>query len=307
MTSLRCILDKPLNQLTEDDISQLTREDCRKFLKDKGMRRPSWNKSQAIQQVISLKALLEGPEDDDSGARTLRKIVVSSAENPPPRANSNSNSPDSAKEVSPGASVSEFADEAAPYRRKDPPEPAPAPHGDAAASAGADQERNAVSPRNVGAGEVTLGQMTIFYCGKVNVYDRVSPDKARTIMQLASGPIPLPLDDSSNGSAAIWSFPCHMQANTDNLCLLPPRAMVSHTTQTDMEGHMNRRVRLQKYFDKRKDRGRFKSRKDAGPASSGLEMFLMNQIRVPVPDGQLSKNAITCAPQPGMAHGKNSP
>jgi len=29
------------------------------------MRRPSWNKSQAIQQVISLKALLE-PSDDDS-------------------------------------------------------------------------------------------------------------------------------------------------------------------------------------------------------------------------------------------------
>lgn len=32
-----------------------------------GMRRPSWNKSQAIQQVISLKALLE-PADDDSSA-----------------------------------------------------------------------------------------------------------------------------------------------------------------------------------------------------------------------------------------------
>lgn len=35
-TSFRSILDKPLNQLTEDDISQLTREDCRKYLKDKG-------------------------------------------------------------------------------------------------------------------------------------------------------------------------------------------------------------------------------------------------------------------------------
>lgn len=46
------------------------------------MRRPSWNKSQAIQQVISLKALLEGHGDDDAGAKTLRKIV---AENPEPR------------------------------------------------------------------------------------------------------------------------------------------------------------------------------------------------------------------------------
>ncbi|PNX66620.1 protein TIFY 4B-like, partial [Trifolium pratense] len=35
VTSVRSILDKPLNQLTEDDISQLTREDCRRFLKDK--------------------------------------------------------------------------------------------------------------------------------------------------------------------------------------------------------------------------------------------------------------------------------
>lgn len=41
-----------------------------------GMRRPSWNKSQAIQQVISLKALLE-PSDDDSGAGALRRAVVS--------------------------------------------------------------------------------------------------------------------------------------------------------------------------------------------------------------------------------------
>lgn len=35
-TTFRTILEKPLNQLTEDDISQLTREDCRKFLKEKG-------------------------------------------------------------------------------------------------------------------------------------------------------------------------------------------------------------------------------------------------------------------------------
>ena len=31
-----------------------------------GMRRPSWNKSQAIQQVISLKALLETTSDSNS-------------------------------------------------------------------------------------------------------------------------------------------------------------------------------------------------------------------------------------------------
>lgn len=40
------------------------------------MRRPSWNKSQAIQQVISLKALLE-PTDDDIPATV--GVGVSSA------------------------------------------------------------------------------------------------------------------------------------------------------------------------------------------------------------------------------------
>lgn len=42
-----------------------------------GMRRPSWNKSQAIQQVISLKALLEPCDDDDvSATHNLRRRVV---------------------------------------------------------------------------------------------------------------------------------------------------------------------------------------------------------------------------------------
>ncbi|KAK4355499.1 hypothetical protein RND71_024470 [Anisodus tanguticus] len=62
-------LDKALYLLTDDDISQITREDCRRYLKDKGMRRPSWNKSQAIQQVISLKALLETTPESDTGPR----------------------------------------------------------------------------------------------------------------------------------------------------------------------------------------------------------------------------------------------
>lgn len=102
--STTSLLDKPLHQLTEDDISQLTREDCRRYLKQKGlhpsggclvyfigvlvcvcvcvfldglfdadtgMRRPSWNKSQAIQQVVMLKALLEPTPDSDGCRRKL--------------------------------------------------------------------------------------------------------------------------------------------------------------------------------------------------------------------------------------------
>ena len=42
-----------------------------------GMRRPSWNKSQAIQQVISLKTLLEPPtSDSDSAAGTCKKRYI---------------------------------------------------------------------------------------------------------------------------------------------------------------------------------------------------------------------------------------
>lgn len=126
----RSPLDKPLSELTEEDISQLTREDCRKYLKDKGpifplplpflylhyctyssalkkkkrnvgekkklrtrvrlclfrtgMRRPSWNKSQAIQQVISLKTLFESrPDSGDAAAGIRQKIASSEPENPP--------------------------------------------------------------------------------------------------------------------------------------------------------------------------------------------------------------------------------
>ncbi|XP_050118271.1 uncharacterized protein LOC126595918 isoform X13 [Malus sylvestris] len=126
-TTFRSILEKPLNQLTEDDISQLTREDCRKYLKEKGMRRPSWNKSQAIQQVISLKALLE--PNDDSGAGALRKIVVlphtTTATTQRVSTFAASNSADSAKEVSPDVQASVSADELAPHPRNEPPKPAP--------------------------------------------------------------------------------------------------------------------------------------------------------------------------------------
>nr|GMD71074.1 protein TIFY 4B-like isoform X3 [Ipomoea batatas] len=106
----KSLLDKPLNQLTDDDISQLTREDCRRYLKEKGMRRPSWNKSQAIQQVISLKALLEMPPDSDSGS--YKKLYA-------PRSPSNSNNHESrvSKETDIDAEISESA-EVMPFRGK---------------------------------------------------------------------------------------------------------------------------------------------------------------------------------------------
>ncbi|XAR57282.1 hypothetical protein NMG60_11025362 [Bertholletia excelsa] len=85
----RSLLDKPLHELTEEDIAQVTREDCRTYLKQKGMRRPSWNKSQAIQQVISLKTLFETTEIPGDGVP--RKAQSSPLpETTPPAVTSNS-------------------------------------------------------------------------------------------------------------------------------------------------------------------------------------------------------------------------
>ncbi|XP_024523063.1 protein TIFY 4A [Selaginella moellendorffii] len=58
---------KKLEELTDEDVMQLTREDCRRYLKEKGMRRPSWNKAQAVQQLLSLKSLCD-PSPASSGA-----------------------------------------------------------------------------------------------------------------------------------------------------------------------------------------------------------------------------------------------
>ncbi|XWS39270.1 hypothetical protein CRYUN_Cryun18bG0036700 [Craigia yunnanensis] len=294
--SCSSILDKPLRQLTEEDISQLTREDCRKFLKEKGMRRPSWNKSQAIQQVISLKALLES--NDDSGAGALRKILVSppSPSVPPQNAAARvaSNSGDSVKETV-------FGEEESPYRRKDPPLK-PAPVGETNCRDGDTDNKN-LSPRSPCETNELGGQMTIFYCGKVNVYDGVPLDKARAIMHLAAAPIDFSQDNLCSGNAALRSFICHVQAASDKNGLIASTALNSHTMQTDVDGQVNRKVSLQRYLEKRKDRGKFfKGRKNAGQNSSSLEMYLNHQIRIPNSNGQSSRSSTSSPPQSGLPH-----
>ncbi|XP_022761094.1 protein TIFY 4B-like [Durio zibethinus] len=312
--SFSSILDKPLSQLTEEDISQLTREDCRKFLKEKGMRRPSWNKSQAIQQVISLKALLES--NDDSGAGALRKILVSP---PPPSVSPQnaaarvaSNSGDSVKE-------GEFGEEESPYRRKDPPLE-PAPVGEINCRGGDTDNKN-LSPRRPCETNELGGQMTIFYCGKVNVYDGVPLDKARAIMQLAANPIDFPQDNICSGNAALRSFVCNVQAASDKNGLIASDALNSHTMQTenmaeyqqqfgeevnitrdsDVEGQVNRKLSLQRYLEKRKDRF-LKGGKNIGQTSTSLEMYLNHQIRNHNSNGQSSRSSTSSPPQSVLPH-----
>ncbi|KAK2987143.1 hypothetical protein RJ640_019703 [Escallonia rubra] len=202
-TAANSPLDKPLHQLTEDDISQLTREDCRRYLKEKGMRRPSWNKSQAIQQVISLKTLLEPPPPPDSAAGTRRSRYIPRPENPLLVTN---------KGTGADTEASVSAEESVPDRRKD--SDTPVLSGDLSCPLVA-PDIDSVPPRITGVTDVPVtpvGQMTIFYSGKVNVYDDMPADKARAIMQLAASP--LHQEAPNYGITTGQPLPCHLRATS---------------------------------------------------------------------------------------------
>ncbi|KAJ8749483.1 hypothetical protein K2173_025678 [Erythroxylum novogranatense] len=276
-TASRSLLDKPLHQLTEDDISQLTREDCRKYLKEKGMRRPSWNKSQAIQQVISLKTLLETTSDSDVPAVRKRLYIPPVPENP-------------VKETSADTRCSVPAgEESVPYRQPDRPKV----HflGDPLVGVTA-SDNDSVSPRTTGAVDESGGQMTIFYCGKVNVYDGIPKDKAQAIMQLAASPHLFPQDASSNVSAAFRAFPCQLESGRT----ASNSPMLAHLT-TQKEGPTNRKASVQRYLEKRKDRFKNK-RKVAMPSSTGLDICFNHMVGDDVSNEQWNQSEDWPSPQP---------
>ncbi|PPR82794.1 hypothetical protein GOBAR_AA37923 [Gossypium barbadense] len=190
-TVSRSPLDKPLNQLTEDDISQVTREDCRRYLKEKGMRRPSWNKSQAIQQVISLKTLLETTSDSDA-VEARKKLYPPCPEYPPCVVSDSNVLP---KEITPNNGI------LVPV-----PESVPCPHSNPSKSdfSGDNSGRTVISGN-----------------------DSVSP--AEAILQLAASPVSFPHEILADQRTTPWSIPCHSQAASvkttpcSQMVILPPQ------------------------------------------------------------------------------------
>ncbi|KAL6500522.1 TIFY [Orobanche hederae] len=180
----KSLLEKPLHLLTEDDISQLTREDCRRYLKEKGMRRPSWNKSQAIQQVIMLKKLLEA----DSLAGSPKRHNISCSSNPAIIVPGGTNM---------DAKISVSAERSMPHPVKDPNKP----HSSGVLSGRiADANDESAQPRTIQTTNIAARQMTIFYGGKVNVYDDIPTDKARTILHIAASPLEFPEEQLNDGT-----------------------------------------------------------------------------------------------------------
>ncbi|XP_034915194.1 protein TIFY 4B isoform X1 [Populus alba] len=307
-TVSRSALDKPLHQLTEDDISQLTREDCRRYLKEKGMRRPSWNKSQAIQQVISLKTLLETTPETES---PRRRLYIPPPDNPP-RAPANSSV--SVRGESADAPILLSAEELVPSRQPDPPNPVvPADHPPPVFVAAT--ENDSVSPRTTGAAKESAGQMTIFYCGKVNVYDNVPRDKAQVIMHLAASPFAPPQEASSNVIPALWPIPCQLETPgvkatpNSTVVIFPnlptvkgaddgqlPQEESNIAREDNLEGSTSRKASLQRYLEKKKDR--LKNKRKVGMTSASVDIYLNHRVGDQISNDHWNLNDACSSPQP---------
>ncbi|KAL3647834.1 Protein TIFY 4B-like isoform X1 [Castilleja foliolosa] len=257
----KSLLEKPLHQLTEDDISQLTREDCRRYLKEKGMRRPSWNKSQAIQQVIMLKKLLE--VDSEAGSFKLPNNAHSS----------NTAIPCVPRGINRDAKISVSVEKTTTHHIQDlnKPDSLVGFSGRFAAT-----KAEPAQPRATATTNVAAGQMTIFYSGKVNVYDDMPAEKARAIMHLASSPQEFSeehLNDTSimqkslpRLSIGAFSAKAHQGSSDvisptllrtgsmrDNSLVLGDKNIMLREETPVEGGQSTRKASVQRYLEKKKD------------------------------------------------------
>ncbi|KAK8475703.1 hypothetical protein V6N11_037459 [Hibiscus sabdariffa] len=307
-TVSRSPLDKPLNQLTEDDISQVTREDCRRYLKEKGMRKPSWNKSQAIQQVISLKTLLETTSDSDA-AEARKKLYIPCPEYPPRVVSDSTVLPN---EMTPHNGILAPVNESVPCPR---PNPSKSDFSGDNSGRTVVSGNDSVSPRTAGAAaKDPAGQMTIFYCGKVNVYDDIPGCKADAILQLAASPVSFPHEIPADQRTTPWSIPCHSQAASvktspsSPMVTLPPHQTVNlsencqfpreesnASLEDSLEGPTSRKVLVQRYLEKKKDR--FKNKRKLAPSSTPAFDIYLNQVGHQFSSEQLKQSEPYFSPQ----------
>ncbi|XP_057532712.1 protein TIFY 4B-like isoform X3 [Amaranthus tricolor] len=272
-TVAKSVLQKPLHQLTEDDISQLTREDCRRYLKDKGSTSNfqfhvfSYSRFEEFNSVLWL---FDEQVCEDLHGINLRRFNKSFLSNLCLNhllGNSNSSelSPTEA-DGSVSVSVSATGEDGTPNHlaATSSSEPVTIGEGECPPTL---VESKPSSFRN------PFDQMTIFYSGRVNVYDGVLVDKARAIMHLAASPIQFSQDEQNTGNSSRWSSPCQLptssrkynvstQDGSAALSMLQGKMTepIQHfkldgsiICEQDVEGQTNRLVSLLRYFEKRKD------------------------------------------------------
>ncbi|XP_074583661.1 protein TIFY 4B-like isoform X2 [Curcuma longa] len=320
----RELLEKPLAELTEEDIAQLTREDCRRFLKANGMRRPSWNKSQVIQQAISLKALREGrPGCDDcpAGGEIRRKCVPACSQQPRASPEDSFMPREARRLLSPPKELS-------PYRRRDPipllqysagspTSRIPIAMGDHADTL---PENRLLSARTTAELPVAT-QMSIFYDGMANAYDGVTCDRrpsaaqTKIVLDLAASTtcfddVPRPVPAQPPGYSRLLGFPTPSVAPrlSGPLSFLTANGRAGHhaadggedgRTPRETEpadGGTTRKASLQRYLEKRKDR--FKGKKVlGGPIYSCSEKMYFNEnFRCPNPIDFIDLNMTSLSP-----------
>ncbi|KAL6554396.1 TIFY [Orobanche minor] len=159
----KSLLEKPIHLLTEDDISQLTREDCR---------------------LIMLKKLLEA----DSVAGSPKRPNISCSSN--------------TAIIVPGgtnmdAKISVSAERSMPHHVENPNKPDSSGVLSGRLAAANDES---AQPRAIQTTNNAAGQMTIIYGGKVNVYDDIPTDKARTVLHIAASPLEFPEEELNDGT-----------------------------------------------------------------------------------------------------------
>eukprot|EP00252_Welwitschia_mirabilis_P011142 TRINITY_DN25041_c0_g1_i2.p1 TRINITY_DN25041_c0_g1~~TRINITY_DN25041_c0_g1_i2.p1 ORF type:complete len:292 (+),score=27.70 TRINITY_DN25041_c0_g1_i2:381-1256(+) len=249
-------LEKPLEELSHDDIMQLTREDCRRYLKQRGMRRPSWNKSQAIQQVLSLKNLLSSSNGKDARLDVdlnetapdslLATCTQDFGESKMCESESKSIDWDWLKE----RELPTLASQPGIILSKE------SPHG--------------------------TSQLTIFYSGQVNVYDDVSTEKAQDIMSFASQKEPFTsiLSDSTHRPSPPAARSTVSSPDPESMRILNQEQKSffcnasSVGSQEEKGPPCSRKASLERFLEKRKDRsrGRGASAEQKKPLLMGMFM-----------------------------------